>query len=125
MKSIAPHVPAMLVQSTTLPVSAQSGLRQGVKVFRDLFLLWRVPVNNVAVYLHRLKELHRPAAGYDTSRDANHSGHFLLGGLWLPDLQEASRTAPRLVARGTSTPNSQEFDSKAAIAAAAGLVQPL
>ncbi|MCY7305237.1 MAG: hypothetical protein LH632_03625 [Rhodoferax sp.] len=115
----------MLVQSTTLPVSAQSGLRQGVKVFRDLFLPWRVPVNNVAVYLHRLKELHRPAAGYDTSRDANHSGHFLLGSLWLPDLQEASKPAPGLVARATSTPNAEKFDDKAVIAAPVGLAQSL
>jgi len=76
-------------------------------------------VLNAAVYLPREKAPLRNAQGYEISVATNYLGHFLLANLLLPDLQQAP--APRLVALGTVTANSEEFGGKIPIPAPANL----
>ena len=76
-------------------------------------------VLNAAVYLPRAAEPLRNPDGFELSVATNYLGHFLLANLLLPDLQAAP--APRLVALGTVTANSEEFGGKIPIPAPADL----
>jgi protochlorophyllide reductase len=76
-------------------------------------------VLNAAVYLPRAAEPLRNAEGFELSVATNYLGHFLLANLLLPDLRAAP--APRLVALGTVTANSEEFGGKIPIPAPADL----
>lgn len=76
-------------------------------------------VLNAAVYLPRATAPLRNPDGFELSVATNYLGHFLLANLLLPDLQAAP--APRLVALGTVTANSEEFGGKIPIPAPADL----
>ncbi|WP_086617938.1 protochlorophyllide reductase [Erythrobacter tepidarius] len=76
-------------------------------------------VLNAAVYLPRVAAPLRNPDGFELSVATNYLGHFLLANLLLPDLQAAP--APRLVALGTVTANSEEFGGRVPIPAPADL----
>jgi protochlorophyllide reductase len=78
-------------------------------------------VINAAVYKPSLKEPERSPQGYEISMATNHLGHFLLIQMLLPELQNSSHPARRVVILGTVTANSKELGGKIPIPAPADL----
>jgi len=108
-------------QVMQIDLGVQASVRRFVDDFRATGRPMHALVNNAAVYLPRLTAPRRSPEGYEISVATNHFGHFLLSRLLLPDLQNASNPAPRLVTLGTVTANSEEFGGKVPIPAPADL----
>jgi len=78
-------------------------------------------VINAAVYKPSLKQPERSPQGFEISMATNHLGHFLLIQMLLPELQNSSHPARRVVILGTVTANSKELGGKIPIPAPADL----
>lgn len=102
-----------------LDLASLESVRHFAVAFRESGRALDALVCNAATYLPLLKEPARSPEGYELSVATNYLGHFLLANLMLDDLQRA--TAPRLVALGTVTANSEEFGGRIPIPAPADL----
>ncbi|MGI4792664.1 MAG: protochlorophyllide reductase [Janthinobacterium lividum] len=122
-RNAAAHLDISPERTTLLMIDlgAQASVRRFAAAFRDTGLPLDALVCNAAVYLPLLKQPGRSPEGYEISVATNHLGHFLLCGLLLDALRNATRQPARLITLGTVTANSEEFGGKVPIPAPADL----